>query len=123
MAPSKRLLRSANSLLSYNARSATKPQFLPSACRRCQSNIPGGPKATPPGAPGLQRDDEPVRLLSEVVAKKGRLVPKKPEPKGKDKGRWGGIAYPKTRLAVGVIFLSILAYDMVRIFATRLDSG
>jgi len=123
MAPSRRLIRSLNSFIPSSSKTHpfAKPQFLTTICKRCQSNLPEDSK--PDLTNSSKKNDEPVRLLSEVVARKGRLVPKEPEPKKKNQGKFGGVAYPKTRLFVGVVFLGILAWDMVKTLLKKVDTA
>lgn len=63
--------------------------------------------------PKEKEEEETVRLLSEVDAK-GKPLPPKPDL---SKDRFAGMWWPRTRLALGLIFIGVLIYDMVSLRA------
>ena len=112
MAASKHLLRSAPSVLRSRTTRPSKSPLAWTQCRRCLSDSPQQP-------PGQQNFREPVRLLSEVDSR-GRKLPEKVPPKKKDP--FGGVWFPKTRIVLGVIFISIMIWDMVRLTPRHRDT-
>lgn len=99
------LLRIAPSPLRSRTAQPLKAPLPWFRCRRCLSD-------SPQQLQGQNNSREPVRLLSEVDSR-GRRLPDKVIPKKKDP--FGGAWFPRTRIVLGVIFISVMIWDMVRL--------
>lgn len=106
MAHHKQLLRSATCLLPSAPRSSLRTASPISVCVRQLSKTP---RRREQKKPAEEDDWKPVRLLSDVDYK-GKALPPKPDPK---KDPWGGLWYPRTRMAAVIVLICVIFYDMV----------